>query len=140
MRPERNNYTDFDEELVVLPEEVTMSSASGKTVLFKHDYYSSDNDYGRDLLFTFTRSMMSDPDLMSCAIFIDSAVKLLSGTYQDINEFLEFMTAGGKTIYVSEESMEQFSIDEHFGQGVQIVSDSMITEMLICHTPDIIIE
>lgn len=140
MRPERNNYTDFEEELVVLPEEVSISSGNGKTVLFKHDYYSSDNDYGRQLLYTFIRSMMSDPDLIGCAIFVDSAVQLLTGNDPEINEFLEFLSAGGKTVYVSSESMEQYSVDEHFGQGVQIVTDSVIAEMLICHTPELIIE
>lgn len=46
-------------------------------VLFKHDYFSSDNDLGKKYMDTFIESLILDSDKIALIIVVDSAVKLI---------------------------------------------------------------
>lgn len=79
------------------------------TVLFKHDYYSSDSDHGRSLLKGFIKVIRESLPKINRIILIDSGVKLLS----EENPFYEDMVYFANNVpsfLVCFESMTEYNI------------------------------
>jgi len=103
--------------------------SSSKFVLIKHDYYSSDSDYGRKVLSVFI-SCLCDSQYSNLNIFIlDSGTLILNDNhplYSKINQLI----AKAKTVVVDNESIEINSIC-HINSKVEIRPIESIVEDLV---------
>lgn len=77
LSPESKLTYEIDEEVLVSKDK----EQSGVTILFKHDYYSSDNGNGRLLLKSFVESILNESENIGMILLIDKGVKLLSGDH-----------------------------------------------------------
>ena len=139
MRLQRSDMTGLAEELDILPSQIPYDSENGKTVLFKHDYYSSDSSYGRELLVSILSSLSCDADLVKCVILVDSAVRLLDSTDPSVLGFFTMLYSSKAEMFISGKSLSVYGIT-NTPEEKHIASDEEIADLIICRKPDLIIE
>ena len=89
--------------LEILPQKEDNGS-SAKTVLIKHDYYSSDSDHGRDLLRALLRALNKSNINKLVIYLIDSGTLLLDKENTIFNTF-QPLIAKSEMVIVAEESL-----------------------------------
>ena len=101
------------------------------TVLIKHDYYSTENDHGRELLSSVLNAILDDTDHYVRIILIDSAVRILSD-YPDISCKLKSFYDNGSCVSVCKESLDFYYVDCSDMEFLDILSASSIFAELTC--------
>lgn len=112
-------------------------SANGLSVLIKHDYYSADNENGRELLRSFLDGLSIASDRIYLLIITDSAVRLL-----ETSEKLISLVESVNTAFICSDSAEFYDvvIPSFDANKVHIVPRSEITEQIIESRPNLILE
>ena len=110
---------------------------NGITVLIKHNYYSSDNENGINLLNSMLDGLTCTADRISLLILTDSAVKLLD-TSDKLSELISLVNM----TLICNDSAEFYNIElqEFPSTKVHVISMTEITEHIIESRPEIIIE
>ena len=73
LSPESKVTYELDEEFAL----ESIDNQSGISIVFKHDYYSSDNDHGRFLLKKLVDGVLTGCVQIESVFFVDTGVKLL---------------------------------------------------------------
>lgn len=130
-----NNYTELD-----LLTDVALDvseSANSICVLFKHDYYSSDNDNGKALLDGILDGLILAADRINMLIITDSAVRLLETSPKLINLIkLVHLTL----VCLDSADFYEVSIPQDESLHINAVSMADITDQIIEARPNLIIE
>ena len=100
-----------ENELDIFPQLIENADESGKTILVKHNYYSSDSDHGHALLAAFLDVLSDEVSGIARIILIDSGTHLLCSEDPCYEKFLRLMN-GNIKIYVCRESYEIYSVSE----------------------------
>ena len=122
----------------VLPEELKKDSSS-KTVLIKHDYYSSDTVHGRELLSSFLSSLRKASYGSLIIYLVDSGTLLLDKS-NPLFEQMKLLSAKAEMIIAADESISFYGIEDTDNSKVIIQSMDLIAEDLICLTDVLILE
>ncbi|MBO4637613.1 MAG: hypothetical protein J5685_10760 [Clostridiales bacterium] len=136
MRPEKSEMTD----ILIMPEELSYGDNNGKTVLFKHDYYSSDSDYGRTLLGSLINALSEDHEMIRNVIFVDSSVKLFDSPDPSFERMIDLLKEQDTVIYVSDSSLKEYNVALTGQLKINLLSDTETAELLLCLKADMIIE
>ena len=112
-------------------------SANGLCVLFKHDYFSSDNENGRSLIDKMIESLDIASDRIYLLIVTDSAVKLLESS----DKFRKLITSVNTTLLDMDSAVFYgVSVDPFVKGSVHGLNMTEITDEIIESRPDLIIE
>lgn len=122
----------------VLPEDLKKDSSS-KTVLIKHDYYSSDTVHGRELLSSFLSSLRKASYGSLIVYLVDSGTLLLDKS-NPLFEQMKLLSAKAEMIIAADESISFYGIEDTDNSKVIIQSMDLIAEDLICLTDVLILE
>lgn len=115
----------LETSLELYPDLILDGEDGSATVIIKHDYYSSDNDHGRELLLSFINSMLDDSGKMYRFIFVDSSVKLFS-TEIGFSLKMTQMSSRGSAVLICSESLDYYAIDKDDLDFAEIVSKETI--------------
>ncbi len=138
MKPiQRNeNATEYE----VFPEMEVKSGNDAVTVLIKHDYYSSDNENGRDLLRTFLSELRNSDRTIGMLIITDSATKLLDKD-NDLSSVLhDLIVYKSEAHAICKDSASYYMADMESSEELALYSASAIIELILENPPSIIIE
>ncbi len=122
----------------VLPEE-TKKDISSKTVLIKHDYYSSDSDHGRELLSDFLSALRKSSYANIIVYLVDSGTMLLDRSNQ-LYEQMKLLSEKSEMIIAASESMEFYGVIDSDNSKVITQSMDLISEDIICLSDLLILE
>ena len=122
----------------VLPEE-TKKDTSSKTVLIKHDYYSSDSDHGRELLSRFLSALRKSSFTNLIVYLVDRGTLLLDKS-NPLYEQMKLLSEKTEMIIASSESMEFYGVSEPDNSKVVIQSMDLISEDIVCLSDLLILE
>jgi hypothetical protein len=122
----------------VLPEECKKDTSS-KTVLIKHDYYSSDTVHGRELLSSFLSSLRKSSYTSLIIYLVDSGTLLLDRS-NPLFEQMRLLSANAEMIVAADESIAFYGIEDSGNPKVIVQSMDLITEDLICLSDILILE
>ena len=87
------------------------SSSYGISLFIKHDYYSSDNKHGRDLLRELFDSLITANKHIDSIYLIDSGTKLIYPDNVLYGKFKDLVSSGNTdSVYVCTESCSLFGI------------------------------
>ncbi|MBR6879850.1 MAG: hypothetical protein IKN14_02060 [Clostridiales bacterium] len=112
--------------------------SEGKTVIIKHDYYSSDSDHGRDLLHSFIRALSQTK--ISALILIDSGVRLLSSDDEDTVFFLR-RSCEYRIVTACSSSISEYGIDlTDDYKDIFLLDNDEIAETILSSRDAVIIE
>ncbi len=104
-----NPKTENEIECLVDVEYELDGDGSGyrRTLLIKHDYYSSDTEHGRYLLDSFLKSLNNSKFTFESVILIDSGVRLAD------SDIIRTMAQNGSvnTFYICSESLENYGLN-----------------------------
>lgn len=115
----------LETSLELYPDLILDGEDGSVTVVITHDYYSSDNDHGRELLMTFFNIMIDDSAKVYRFIFTDSSVKLFSFDTDFVTK-LSQIASQGSSVLVCSESLDYYSIDKEGMDFVDIVSKETV--------------
>ena len=134
---DNNINTDIDIELMTDYAIDVSESANGLCVLIKHDYYSTDNDNGRAMLYCFLNSLTVSSERIFLLIITDSAVKLL-----DTSDKLKALIKAVNMTLIDNDSAAYYDIvlDPYLSDKAHAVPISEITDQIIESRPGLIIE
>ena len=102
--------------LEILPQKEENES-SAKTVLIKHDYYSSDSDHGRDLLRALLRALYKSQINKLVIYLIDSGTLLLDKENALFKTF-QPLIAKSEMVIVADESLLFYGIDADIDSNI----------------------
>ncbi len=124
--------------LEILPQEEN-STASTKTVLIKHDYYSSDSEHGRDLLKAILRAL-NKPEICNLVIYlVDSGTLLLDKENPAFDSFRPLI-AKSEMIIAADESICFYNVDPGIDPNILTQPFDSIAEDIILISDLLIIE
>jgi len=130
-------YSD-DTILEVIPEKIDDNSAS-KYVLIKHDYYSSDNDHGRELLSCFL-SALSNSSYNGLIIYLtDKGTQLLDKT-NPLHEQMLKLIGKSEIVIAASESIDYYAVDVIDNSKLVFQSAASISEDIVYLSALIILE
>ena len=110
----RNNPKEVNELGFLVKDEYELEAEGGSygiSLFIKHDYYSSDNKHGRDLLHELFDSLISANRHIDSIYMIDSGTKLIysdNALYGKFNDLITSCTVD--SVYVCSESCSLFGI------------------------------
>ncbi len=122
--------------LEILPQKEENES-SAKTVLIKHDYYSSDSDHGRDLLRALLRALYKSQINKLVIYLIDSGTLLLDKENALFKTF-QPLIAKSEMVIVADESLLFFGVDADIDSNILTQPLDSIAYDII-NLPDILI-
>ena len=122
--------------LEILPQKEENDS-SAKTVLIKHDYYSSDSDHGRDLLRALLRALYKSQINKLVIYLIDSGTLLLDKENALFKTF-QPLIAKSEMVIVADESLLFYGIDADIDLNILTQPLDSIAYDII-NLPDILI-
>lgn len=122
--------------LEILPQKEENES-SAKTVLIKHDYYSSDSDHGRDLLRALLRALYKSQINKLVIYLIDSGTLLLDKENALYKTF-QPLIAKSEMVIVADESLLFYGIDADIDSNILTQPLDSIAYDII-NLPDILI-
>ena len=122
--------------LEILPQKEENES-SAKTVLIKHDYYSSDSDHGRDLLRALLRALYKSQINKLVIYLIDSGTLLLDKENALFKTF-QPLIAKSEMVIVADESILFYGIDADIDSNILTQPLDSIAYDII-NLPDILI-
>lgn len=122
----------------VLPKEIKKDPSS-KTVLIKHDYYSSDSDHGRELLSHFLSALRKSSYDNLIVYLVDSGTMLLDKS-NPLYEQTRFLSEKAEMIIAAAESMEFYGVNDSDNSKVVTQSMDLISEDIICLSDLLILE
>ncbi len=122
--------------LEILPQKEENES-SAKTVLIKHDYYSSDSDHGRDLLRALLRALYKSQINKLVIYLIDSGTLLLDKENALFKTF-QPLIAKSEMVIVADESLLFYGIDADIDSNILTQPLDSIAYDII-NLPDILI-
>jgi hypothetical protein len=122
--------------LEILPQKEENES-SAKTVLIKHDYYSSDSDHGRDLLRALLRALYKSQINKMVIYLIDSGTLLLDKENALFKTF-QPLIAKSEMVIVADESLLFYGIDADIDSNILTQPLDSIAYDII-NLPDILI-
>lgn len=114
----------------VLTEEKKKNTSS-KTVLIKHDYYSSDSDHGRELLSLFLSSLRKSSFSNLIVYLVDSGTLLLDKS-NPLYEQMKLLSEKTEMIIAASESMAFYGVNESDNSKVVVQTMEIIAEDIIC--------
>ena len=129
--PQTNNdgavlmFDETEKDLELYPEFILDDTGSNMTVIIKHNYYSSDNDHGRDLLSSFLDVIIDEYKKISRIILIDSGVLLFDDNdklYRYSQKFIEL----GIQLILCRESLSFYNVETDRSTGLLILSSHEI--------------
>ncbi len=98
-----------DTELDLEPVFLDQNQNNGITVLFKHDYYSTDSIHGRFLIGKFIKSLIANAARIDKLFFIDTSVRLLDSS-NELSSSVKELTDLVKASYVCTESLNSHEV------------------------------
>lgn len=122
--------------LEILPQKEENES-SAKTVLIKHDYYSSDSDHGRDLLRALLRALYKSQINKLVIYLIDSGTLLLDKENALFKTF-QPLIAKSEMVIVADESLLFYGVDADIDSNILTQPLDSIAYDII-NLPDILI-
>lgn len=133
--------SDFDTSFSFdyYPDKELSSSDKGINIFIKHDYYSSDNEHGRDLLAIFLSQISESNTEIRSVMIVDQGVKLLSENNSIYNEIIEIINKSTLN-YINEDSLNEYGITLSEELNVVKITSDIFFEELLHNKPDIIIE
>lgn len=103
----------------------------GLALLIRHDYYSSDSDFGRHLLNCFLKQILSSDKQICSVFFIDSGVCLLSEDNASHELVLDILSRS-REIFICIDSMKEYEIDSFsYPEAVELSAESLFAQLLI---------
>ncbi len=130
---------EIAEEYKLYPLSETDGHSRRKNLLIKRDYYSSDNEHGRDLLLSYLEAL-EDSDIEIDTIYlVDSAVRLCSEDSPLFRPFLNFVSHDESGLICCSSSVETYSIrlSESFKNIICLPAYDLFAEVL--QDPELII-
>lgn len=141
MKRTENNGTDGsssllldtinENELDIFPELIDTVSSAHKTILIKHNYYSSDNDHGRALLSAFLDVLSDESDEIAKIILIDSGAHLLVPQDPCHKKFRNIAGGGNIKLYCCRESLDRYADEEPIQDNIDLISAQSIALELL---------
>ena len=128
-----------ENELDIFPELIDTVSSAHKTVLIKHNYYSSDNEHGRVLLSAFLDVLSDESDEIAKIILIDSGAHLLVPQDTCHAKFMNILNSSVK-LYVCRESLNRYEGEEPIQDSIELISAQSIALELLDSTNVITLE
>lgn len=127
---------DFNHEVEMMTEFAYDESDGDLRILFKHDYYSSDNSLGTKLLDSFLDNLILEADRICLLIVVDSAVKLL-----DNNPKFSRLVELSPSTLICNDSLAFYGIDYEASKPsvTKLVSEDII-DTILNSDPNVIIE
>ena len=127
---------DFNNEVEMMTEFTYDESDGDLRVLFKHNYYSSDNSLGINLLDNFLNNLILEADRICLLIIVDSAVKLL-----DNNPKFSRLVELSPSTLICNDSLAFYGIDYEASNSsvTKLVSEDII-DTILNSDPNVIIE
>ena len=122
--------------LEILPQK-EKNESSAKTVLIKHDYYSSDSDHGRYLLRSLLRALYKSQINKLVIYLIDSGTLLLDKENALFKTF-QPLIAKSEMVIVADESLLFYGIDADIDSNILTQPLDSIAYDII-NLPDILI-
>ena len=130
-RTENNNIETISEnELDIFPQLIDADSVNHRTVLIKHDYYSSDTDHGRALLSAFLDVLSDESGDISNIILIDSGTHLLC-LDDPCHKKLMLILSSSVKLYACRESVETYIANELIPENIELITAQSIALELL---------
>ena len=123
-------------ELNLFPDLILDDSNGSLTILIKHNYFSSDNDHGRELLSAFIDILLDEFSKISRIFLIDSGVLLMDPNdplYKRFSQIIDLKIP----VTCCRESIDRYSIDFTKDTNLNILSMHDIA-LEILNTPHLI--
>ena len=118
-----------DALLEVLPAKTDEDNAT-KYVLIKHDYYSTDSEFGKQLLRTFLNSLCSSSYNSIVVYLIDKGTKLLDKT-NPLYENMLSLSKRSELVIADKDSIDEYSVDAGLDSEIAYQTSHSISEDLI---------
>ena len=128
-----------DSTVIEVLAEETKKNTSSKTVLIKHDYYSSDSDHGRELLSLFLSSLRKSSFANLIVYLVDSGTLLLDKS-NPLYEQMKLLSEKTEMIIAAAESLEFYGVNEPDNSKVIIQPMVLISEDIICLSDLLVLE
>jgi len=126
---------NYEHEIELMAEYSYDESDGDLRILFKHDYYSSDNALGRKLLNSFINNLIVESDRLCLIIVTDSAVKLIESN----SDFMNLLSLSPSTI-ICNDSLSFYGIDCKFDEKTVLLDSDDIVDTILNSSPNIIVE
>lgn len=127
---------DFSHEVELMTDYSFDESDGDLKILFKHDFYSSDNELGKKLLNDLINNLSVEADRICLIIVVDSAVRLLEAS----SSFRNLIELSPSTVICSDSlSFYNIDIDLNLNTISYLDSESVISTILNT-SPNIIVE
>ncbi|MBQ4271556.1 MAG: hypothetical protein II718_06995 [Clostridiales bacterium] len=133
--PKNNDVTEIE----LYPEVEITDSSDVINVLIKHDYFSSDNEYGRSLLEHMMDALLSSPARIGVLMIIDKGVLMLDMN-DDLNSKITRLMEKSDLCLISEESLEYYNIPYGEDLSSHLAPDERIASQIIETQPLLILE
>ena len=122
-------------DIKILPELEIEGSDNSFSILFRHDYYSSDNDHGKRLLNDLLLSLQTCGKDIDRIMFIDSGVKLLSSDSLIDHDCLNSLINKALNSCVCADSLDYYEIDGSIlpPKLIPVTSEEIFSSLLFSH-------
>ena len=127
-----------DNLLEVLPAKADEDNAT-KYVLIKHDFYSTDSDFGRKLLKTFLNSLCRSSYNSIVVYLIDKGTKLLDKT-NPLYENLLNLSIKAELVIADRDSIDEYGVDIGTDSEIPYQTSDTISEDVICLSGLLVLE
>ena len=127
-----------DNLLEVLPAKADEDNAT-KYVLIKHDFYSTDSDFGRQLLKTFLNSLCRSSYNSIVVYLIDKGTKLLDKT-NPLYENLLNLSIKAELVIADRDSIDEYGVDIGTDSEIPYQTSDTISEDVICLSGLLVLE
>ena len=113
----------------VLPEK-TDDDSSTKYVLIKHDYYSTDSDFGRQLLNTYLNGLCNSYYTSIVVYLTDKGTKLLDKT-NPLYDSLIMLSRKTEIIIADQDSIEEYGVNISLDSEIAYQTSGSVAEDII---------
>lgn len=113
----------------VLPDKTDDENLS-KYVLIKHDYYSTDSDFGRHLLKTFLAGLCNSYNSSIVVYLVDKGTRLLDKTNPLYDDLLS-LSRKTEIIIADQDSIDEYGVNVSLDSGISYQSSDSIAEDVI---------
>ena len=128
-----------DNTMIDVLQEKTDVDSSTKYVLIKHDYYSTDSDFGRHLLKTFLSRLGYSYYNSIVVYLIDKGTKLLDKTNPLYDNFLS-LSRKTEIIIADQDSIDVYGVNVSFDSEIPYQTSGSVAEDVIYLTDLLVLE
>ena len=119
-----------DNTMIDVLQEKAGDDCSTKYVLIKHDYYSTDSDFGRHLLKTYLSGLSSSYYNSIVIYLVDKGTRLLDKT-NPLYDSLLSLSRKTEVIIADQDSIDEYGVNAGFDSEISYQASGSIAEDVI---------